>query len=128
MALKSIEQGPHEKLEVYYECVFKLANNLQDKVKDSLLVTFFLVGLQPYLRVGMALANCDNLFQQKKVDVQCEKNMGNVKDDWKILEPPNKLEKGNKFFFICGHYHKPNHIKECCHWNLENPKEGRGYC
>jgi hypothetical protein len=76
----------------------------------------------------MALAKCDNLFQQKEVDVYCEKNMGNVKYHWKILEPPNKLEKDNKKDLICGHCHKWNHTKECCHWNLENPKEGRGYC
>ncbi len=88
MALKSIEQGPHEKLEVYYERIFKLPKNLQDKIKDSLLITFFRAGLQPYLCVAMALAKCDNLFQQKEVDVQCEKNMGNVKDDWKSLNLP----------------------------------------
>jgi hypothetical protein len=29
----------------------------------------------------MALAKCDNFFQQKEIDVQCEKIMGNVKDD-----------------------------------------------
>jgi hypothetical protein len=81
MALKSIEQGPHEKLEVYYERIFKLAKNLQDKVKDNLLVTFFRASLQPYLCVAMALAKCDNFFQQKEIDVQCEKIMGNVKDD-----------------------------------------------
>jgi hypothetical protein len=21
---------------------------------------------------------------------------------------------------MCGFYHKPRHLKECCHWNLEN--------
>jgi hypothetical protein len=56
-----------------------MANYFKDKAKDSLLVTFFQAGLQPYLRVTMALAKCDNLFQQKEVDVYCEKNMGNVK-------------------------------------------------
>jgi hypothetical protein len=106
---------------------YTMANSLKDKANDSLLVTFFRVGLQPYLHVAMALAKCDNLFQQKEVDVHYEKNMGNVKDQWKILEPPNKLEKDNKKDLICGHCHKPNHTKECCHWNLKNPKEGRGY-
>lgn len=105
-----------------------MANNFKDKAKDSLLVSFFQASLQLYLRVAMALAKCDNLFQQKEVDVYCEKNMGNVKNHWKILELPNKLEKDNNFFLICGHCCKPNHTKECCHWNLENPKEGRVYC
>jgi hypothetical protein len=41
MALKSIEQGPYEKVEVYYEHILKLANSLQDKAKDSLFVTLF---------------------------------------------------------------------------------------
>jgi hypothetical protein len=80
MALKSIEQGPYEKVEVYYEHILKLANSLQDKAKDSLLVTFFQANVKPYLDVAMALAKCDNLFQQKEVGAQCEKNMGNVKD------------------------------------------------
>jgi hypothetical protein len=56
-----------------------MANNFKDKSKDNLFQAFFQADLQPYLRVTMALAKCDNLFQQKKVDVDYEKNMGNVK-------------------------------------------------
>jgi hypothetical protein len=51
----------------------------------------------------MALTKCDNFFQQIEVDVHFDKNMGNVKDHWKILEPPNKSKKDNKKDFICGH-------------------------
>jgi hypothetical protein len=49
MTLKSIEQRPHEKVEIYYECIFKLVNSLQDKAKDSLLVTFQLVCNPTYM-------------------------------------------------------------------------------
>ncbi len=41
MALKVIKQGNNEKVEVYYERFFKLANYLQHKVNDNLLTTFF---------------------------------------------------------------------------------------
>jgi hypothetical protein len=40
-----------------------IANSLEDKTKDSLLLTFFQANLQPYLCVAMALAKCNNLFQ-----------------------------------------------------------------
>jgi hypothetical protein len=41
MALKVIKQGNDEKVEVYYEQILKIANYLQHKVHDSLLITFF---------------------------------------------------------------------------------------
>jgi hypothetical protein len=104
-----------------------MANNLKDKAKDSLFVTFFRVGFQPYLHVAIALVKCDNLFQQKEVNVHYEKNIGNVKDHWKILAPPDKSKKDNKKDLSFGHCHKPNHTKECFHWSLKNPRKGRGH-
>ncbi len=47
MALKVIKQGNDEKVEVYYEQILKIANYLQHKVHDSLLITFFWAGLVP---------------------------------------------------------------------------------
>lgn len=41
MAFKVIKQGNDEKVEVYYEQIFKLTNYLQHKVDDNLLTTFF---------------------------------------------------------------------------------------
>jgi hypothetical protein len=39
MALRVIKQGNNEKVEVYYEHIFKLANYLQHKANESLLTT-----------------------------------------------------------------------------------------
>jgi hypothetical protein len=41
MALRVIKQGGDEKVEVYYECILKLANCLQHQANDNLLTTFF---------------------------------------------------------------------------------------
>jgi len=48
MALQVIKQGGDEKMKVYYEHIFKLANCFQCQ-EDSLLTTFFQTCLQPYL-------------------------------------------------------------------------------
>jgi len=41
MALKVIKQTLNEKVEVYYECILKLANCLNHKANNSLFTTFF---------------------------------------------------------------------------------------
>jgi len=39
MELWVIKQGRDEKVEVYYECILKLANNLQHQANDNLMTT-----------------------------------------------------------------------------------------
>ncbi len=48
MALRIIKQGGGKKAEVYYECILKLVNCFEHQAYDSLLTTFFRLGLQPY--------------------------------------------------------------------------------
>jgi hypothetical protein len=52
MAFRVIKQGSNEKVEVYYERILKLVNFFQHKADDSLLTTFFRVGLVPYLQIA----------------------------------------------------------------------------
>lgn len=51
MALRMIKQGGDEKMKVYYEHIFKLANCFQHQ-EDSLLTTFFQTCSQPYLWIA----------------------------------------------------------------------------
>jgi len=39
MELWVIKRGRDEKVEVYYECILKLANNLQHQANDNLMTT-----------------------------------------------------------------------------------------
>ncbi len=48
MQRKNLQQVD-ERIEVYYECLLKLANYLQVKVIDVLLTTIFIEKLQAYL-------------------------------------------------------------------------------
>jgi hypothetical protein len=48
MQRKNLQQVG-ERIEVYYECLLKLANYLQVKVIDVLLTTIFIEKLQAYL-------------------------------------------------------------------------------
>ncbi len=41
MALRVIKQAMNEKVEVYYECILRLANCLNHKADNNLLTTFF---------------------------------------------------------------------------------------
>jgi hypothetical protein len=46
-----MKQENNEKVEVYYERVLKLANNLQHKTTNGFLIIVFKSRLQPYLHV-----------------------------------------------------------------------------
>jgi hypothetical protein len=50
LQLKNMNKN--EKVEVYYERLLKLANNLQHETTDSFLIIAFIFGLQPYLHVA----------------------------------------------------------------------------
>jgi hypothetical protein len=82
MALYVINQGITEKVKVYYERILKLANCLQYKANDSLLIIFFRASLIPYLRVAIVGIK-HSLFEHKEVAITCEENMGNpTKSSW----------------------------------------------
>jgi hypothetical protein len=51
MQLKMFKQDHMEKMEVYYEHLMKLTNNLQIKTTNSFLSTMFKFDLKPYLRI-----------------------------------------------------------------------------
>jgi hypothetical protein len=46
-----MKEEKNERVEVYYERLLKLANNLQHRTIDSFLIIVFIFGLQPYLHV-----------------------------------------------------------------------------
>ncbi len=52
MQLKNMKQEKNEKVEVYYERLLKLANNLQHKTTNNFLTIIFIFGLQQYLNVA----------------------------------------------------------------------------
>jgi len=39
----------------------------------------------------------------------------------KSLKKPKKAPKNTMIEKMCDFYHKPWHLKECCHWNPKNP-------
>jgi hypothetical protein len=50
--------------------------------------------------------------------------MVNAEEYQKLLEPlkkPKKALDNMQTERMCEFYHKPRHLKEHCHWNLENP-------
>jgi len=65
-------------VEIYYECILKLANCLQHQANNNLLTTFFRACLQPYLQMATTRMKRDTLFKQKKIIVTCEENIGNA--------------------------------------------------
>jgi hypothetical protein len=38
----------------------------------------------------------------------------------KTIKKPEKTPNNIRIEKMCGFCHKPRHLKECCHWNLEN--------
>jgi TorA maturation chaperone TorD len=96
MALKVIKQGGHEKVEVYYECILKLANCLQHQVDDNLLTTFFRACLQPYFQMATTGMKKDTLFKHKEVIITCEENIRNANEYQKLFKRPTKQEKASK--------------------------------
>jgi hypothetical protein len=78
MALRIIKQGNNKRVEVYYEWIFKLTNCLQHKANDNLLITFFQIGLVPYLRITTVGMKWDTLFEHNEFVVTYEETMANV--------------------------------------------------
>ncbi len=66
MPLKNLQQVG-EQVEVYYECLFKLANYLQLKAIDVFLTTIFRICLQSYLKLVTTSMTRDTLIKHKEV-------------------------------------------------------------
>jgi hypothetical protein len=73
MKFKNLQQV-NEQVEVYYECLLKLANYLQVKVIDVFFITIFTIGLQPNLRLATTHITRDTIIKHKETIVICEKN------------------------------------------------------
>jgi hypothetical protein len=81
-------------VEVYYERLLKLANNLQHKTTYNFF-TIFRFGLHPYLRVAIASMKSKTLQQHKEVTLVCEKGIFEVEAINNMLIP-----KSNKTILI----------------------------
>ncbi len=80
MALRVIKQGNNKRVEVYYEWILKLANCLQHKANDNLLITFLQIGLVPYFRITTAGMKRDTLFEHNEFMVTYEETMENIEE------------------------------------------------
>ncbi len=83
-----IKQGENEEVEVYYEHISQLTNCFQHQTNDSLLTTFFWVGLHPYLWVATLRMKRDTLFEHKIDEITCEESMGNA-NEYQIVGTTN---------------------------------------
>jgi hypothetical protein len=88
MAFYVIKQGIIEKVEVYHKRILKLANCLQHKANDNLLIIFYKVGLVPYLKVATISMKCNSLFEHKEIVVTCEDCTSDPTKYQKLLKPP----------------------------------------
>jgi hypothetical protein len=62
-----MKQDKNERVEVYYERLLKLTNNLQHKTIDNSIITIFRSRLQTYTHVaivGMKKKPCNNIRKQ----------------------------------------------------------------
>jgi hypothetical protein len=73
MQLRNIQQEIVEPIEIYYECLLKLANYLQVKVIDVFLIIVFRIGLLPYLRLITSMKR-DTLIEHKEVVIAHEES------------------------------------------------------
>ncbi len=74
-------------MEVYYERLLKLANNLQHKIINSFLTTIFRIGLQPYMCVAIIGMKEKTLKQHNEVALVCEKIISEVEAINNMLVP-----------------------------------------
>ncbi len=89
----------------------------------------------PYLQITTKGMKGDTLFKHKESTITYEITMVDAKDCQKLLEPLKKLETTldeTQIKNICGFCHKPGHLKECYHWNPNNPnnklKDKKMFC
>ncbi len=75
-------------MEVYYEILLKLANNLQHNIRNSLLTIVFRTRLQPYLHVTTSMKR-KTLQQYKEAILVCEEGIFEEKAIINLLAPHN---------------------------------------
>ncbi len=91
IALRVIKQSNIEKVEVYYDWIFKLANCL--KANNNLLTNFFRTGLVPCLCITTIRMKRDTLFKHKESTITYEETMVDVEEYQKLLETLKKQKK-----------------------------------
>jgi hypothetical protein len=74
MLLRNLQPQVGERVEVYYEHLLKLANCLQVKAIYVFLMTIFITGLQPYLKLAAIGMVRDTFIKHKEVAIICEVN------------------------------------------------------
>jgi hypothetical protein len=74
-----MKQEKNERVEVYYERLLKLANNLQHKTTDNFLTIIFRFGLQPYLRVATIGMKKKTMQHHKEASLVCEEGICKIK-------------------------------------------------
>jgi hypothetical protein len=115
-----MKQEKTERVEVYYERLLKLVDNLQHKTTNNFLTIIFKYGLQPNLHVTIVSTKRKTLQQHKEVVLVCEKGIYEVKVINNLLIPHNSktisaqkphtiIEKSRMYCII---YHRTNHNVE----------------
>jgi hypothetical protein len=112
----------NERVEVYYERLLKLANNLQHKTINSFLIIIFKYGLQPYLHVTKASTKKETLQQHKETTLVCEEGVSGIEAISNLLVPqsnktvlaqkPQTVPK--KIGMYYSNCHETNHDVETC--------------
>jgi len=112
-------------VEIYYERLLKLANNLQHKTTNSFLITIFKSGLQPHLHVIITGMKRETM-QHKEATLVYEEGFYEVEAINNLLVPHNikiilcgtnkLIQKSQKIIgkigLYCTNYHKTNHNVE----------------
>jgi hypothetical protein len=65
----------NERMEICYERLLKLANNLQRMTINNFLTIVFIFGLQPYLHVATIGMKRKTLQQHKEATLVCEEGI-----------------------------------------------------
>ncbi len=78
MQLKNLQQQVSERVEVYYECLLKLANYLQVKTTNVFSTNIFKSSLQWYLRLATIDMMRDTLIKHKEPTLICEESGPNI--------------------------------------------------
>jgi len=115
-----MKQEKNERVEVYYERILKLTNNLQYMTINGFLTTIFRSRLQPYLCAIIKGMKKETLQQHKEVVLVCEEGIFEVEAISNLLVPQsNKVVLVQKPYIVtkqigmyCTNCHRTNHNVE----------------
>ncbi len=82
-----MKHDKNERVEVYYERLLKLANNLKHKTINSFIIIIFKIRLQPNLCVTTRGMKKETLQEHKETTLVCEKNNSEVEAISNLLLP-----------------------------------------